>query len=518
MLKKLICVIVTGTLTACAADKTLHQKAKDQAAAYVDRYKEESASTSTVVESDRPYVKAVAVEHRPAMRGGVSLKVTSAPLQSLLQTVAEQNGYDLAFIGKVDVSKKVTVSLTNQPFERAVKDMAFAAGYVAVVDHRYRKVSIAEEATYTFRIDPQSVEQRTDEYSTTSSPGAGGGGSSSNDGSGSGGSSGGTPPLATSSQVKLGAPNTGGSEDFVGVINNMVGAVRGSNQVQYVKSTGMLTVRGNAAELRRVTDFVENFVRDSMIQVELEAAIVEVNLVDEFQYGIDWARVVPLSGVLSSGQASVSVSNRGLVSNPSVTANITTNSVTSVIRALRERTNVNIVAEPRVTSLNHREGLYLRTVQRPYLPEVQQTSVPNAGVTVSGKVAYVPDGISFSFKPAVMTNNFVRARIMPVISTAENTVNFQLGGATATAYIVPLSQSHLEVALEAGKTTIVGGLGLDRGSNLDSSVPGVGDIPLLGSLLTTKTRNGQKTQTVMLLTARIIPAPSNLNPIVAESL
>jgi hypothetical protein len=65
--------------------------------------------------------------------------------------------------------------------------------------------------------------------------------------------------------------------------------------------------------------------------------------------------------------------------------------------------------------------------------------------------------------------------------------------------------------LEVGKTSIVGGLNIDRASNHDSGVPGITDIPA-GQSCDFKTRNGQKTQTVMLLRATIIPSLIPANP------
>lgn len=521
---KLLVSAVFGTLAAGCAETSQYQKTKDQAAAYADRFKDERAGASTVKESDKPYVSAEAVEYRPPLRGGVSLNVSAMPLRLVVESALGKSGYDISYVAKVDPSRPITLTISNQEFEKATKAVAFAAGYIAVFDHSAKRVTITDEATYTFRIDPHSVEVRKDSYTTTSNPGSGGsgsgsGGSSSGGNSSGGGSSGSSSgaSVATSTTVTLGADNTGGNEDFLTVIRNMVGgSVKGST-VSYVPLTGMLVVRGNASELQRVVDFVELHQKDARVQVELEAAIVEVTLGDEFQYGIDWSRVVPLSGALA-GRASINVGSRGLVQSPAVSASITTNSVTAVIKALRERTNVNVVAEPRVKSLNHREGYYTRATQRPYVPEISQSTVANAGTTSSGKIAYTPDGISFAFRPAVVGPTTVRARILPVITTVGAEQKFALGQSQLTAYDVSVSQSSLEVELEAGQTSIVGGLNLDRSNNLDSGIPGVSDVPLLGSLITSKSRNGQKTQTVMLLRANIMPPRGGQSSLIGESL
>lgn len=512
---KIIALAVIALCSGCA-QTTQYQKAKDQAQAYVERFNNERESMSTVTESDRPYVKAEVIEYRAPQKGGVSLNVNAVPLRVALQSALERAGYDLSFTGKVDANRPVTLSFSNRDVEKATKDLAFAAGYIAVFDRDGRRVTITDEATYTFKIDEASIEAREDKYSTTSNPGSGGG-STSGGGSGSGSNSGSEAGVATSTNIKLGAPNTGGSEDFLTVIRNMVGGTEKGPTVSYVKQTGMLVVRGNSAELRRVTDFLNLHQRDAATKVTLDAAIVEVTLNDDFKFGIDWGRVVPLSGAIS-GKAALNFSSRGMVTSPAITANITTNSLTAVIKALQERTVVNVVAQPSVTTLNHREGYYLRATQKPYVPQIDQSTVQNAGTTTTGKLAYVPDGISFAFKPSVLGPSQVRARILPVITAVGEQRVFPLGQSQLTGYEVALSQSHLEVELEAGTTTIVTGLNLDRANNLDAGVPGLSDVPLLGNLVTSKSRNGQKTQTIMLLRAQIIQPKNFQGTLVGESL
>jgi MSHA biogenesis protein MshL len=524
---KVVFSAVALFISGCAG-QSLEQKTKDQIGAYVDRFKDDHAVKSTVTETDRPYVSAEAVEYRPTLRGGVNLNLNAVPLRLALASALSHTGYEVSYVGKVEPLRPVTLSVTNQEYERAVKDLAFAAGYIAIFDHGSKRVMITDEATYTYRIDPHSIEVRKDDYTTTANPGGSsssgsgsgsGGGSSSSSSSSSGSSSSGgdSSAVATSTRVTLGPSNKGGPEEFLGTIRSMVGAGAKGQTVNYVSLTGMLIVRGNAAELRRVTDFVDLHQRDARTQVDLEAAIIEVTLTNDFQFGIDWSRVVPLSGGIG-GQAAISLTDRGLVPSPAVTANITTNSVSAVIKALQEKTNVNVVAEPHVTALNHRDGYYMNATQRPYVPEIDQTTVQNAGTTSSGKLAYIPDGLSFAFKPAVMGPNIVRARILPVNTTVGDQHQFQLGQAQLTGYDVSVSQAHLEVELEAGKTSIVGGLNLDKANNLDSGVPGLSDIPLLGSLITSKNRNGTKTQTVMLLRATIIPPHAWQSTLVGESL
>jgi hypothetical protein len=72
-------------------------------------------------------------------------------------------------------------------------------------------------------------------------------------------------------------------------------------------------------------------------------------------------------------------------------------------------------------------------MQRPYVPEITQTAVQNAGTTASGKLAYVPDGISFAFKPSVMGPKLVRARIMPLMTTVGAQRNSRWGSRNSPA-------------------------------------------------------------------------------------
>jgi hypothetical protein len=99
-----------------------------------------------VTESDTPYVRADPVEYRPALRGGVSSTSLACHCVWRWQPL-RKSGYSVSFVGRADPNRPVTLSLNNMDFENAAKEIAFTAGYVAVLDRASRQINIAEEAT-----------------------------------------------------------------------------------------------------------------------------------------------------------------------------------------------------------------------------------------------------------------------------------------------------------------------------------------------------------------------------------
>jgi uncharacterized membrane protein YgcG len=183
---KSIFAVAAATLVAGCAQDPIHKQAKDQVGAYADRFKEERAVASTVTESDTP--TCVRILSSIVRRCAVAFLSTSLACHCVWRwQPLRKSGYSVSFVGRADPNRPVTLSLNNMDFENAAKEIAFTAGYVAVLDRASRQINIAEEATYTFKLDPESLEARTDNYSTSSVPGtSGGSGSGSSSGSGSG--------------------------------------------------------------------------------------------------------------------------------------------------------------------------------------------------------------------------------------------------------------------------------------------------------------------------------------------
>lgn len=468
------------------------------------------------------YVAATPVEYAPPKKGSISMRAVDAPLAGIASAIAERGGYAVAFTQDIDMAARTSVDIVSASPEDALREAAFAAGYVAVVNEKERRVTVARRATWTFKLPPRLLQNLTLTYSVSSNPSSQGsalstgapaptpfGAASGADASGQGGGG------AVSAKFSVNATQRnpeGGFRQF------LAGVAGGDVEAQAMPETGFLSVRGTGEQLRRVDRFLREFIRDAAAQVEIEASLVEVSLTEQMQAGIDWSRIIPLGGLGQGVQASVSITNAGVVQTPAITATVTTASITSVVKALEKHAAVKVISRPRLLALNHSPAIVFDGEQIPYLGSITSTVTGTSPTTQNaGSVSFAQDGVSLSFKPNILDAGRVEVTVVPVLSSVTGFETFVLGGgARLTAPRQPVRQAHLQVVAEAGKTVIIGGTRSARSSADRSGVPGAGVSPLT-ALLSGYDGLSSTKELVMLLRATIIPAPE-YEPRVAESI
>lgn len=517
MQKTIIAAALLSTLAGCATPHLTYDgmvgTTRERTTKEVQAVVAMPQRSAAVREIDEPYVdfKRVAVEQA---RGNITLKTSSGAFGPVLSEVAKQAGYSVVFADNVDVGKKVTVQFNRAFADDVLRNTAFLAGYVAVIDRERRMVTIADTATYTFKLPAGLFSDVSATYNV------GGNSASSSSGSGSGGSGGGA-----SLQAKF---NIGGSEGASGEgTKKLIEDIAGGNAQATLTKMGFLSVRGNAQALRRVHEFLKKVSNDAMTQVDIEASIVEVSLTKEFRMGIQWSKVIAtangakgINGAAATNIAGIAqgLGNGGTTSDavnalvgasasPGIGAFRLGASTASLIQALSQFSDVKVVSQPRLSPMNNTPATFFDGTQVPYLGSVQQTAASTTGgaPTVSGTASYAIDGLSFSVIPSVVDKDRVQITLIPVLSTVGAFEKFQLGvGSALTVPHQANKQSYMRVLAESGKTLVIGGIR----SGLDTSDTTVGT--------TTGNRSSSK-EVVILLRASVVPAPV-YDPIIAESI
>ncbi|HAQ27123.1 MAG TPA: pilus (MSHA type) biogenesis protein MshL, partial [Pseudomonas sp.] len=183
-----------------------------------------------------------------------------------------------------EVTGNITFSLSNVNLEEVLAAVRDSYGY------DYRRTS------YGYQIQPNQAITRTYDLNylnvqrlgtTDTRVSSGQVTSSDNTGVGVGG----TTTSSTSSTVNASQLLTSSNVDFWAeireVIAMMIGAEEG-NQVVVNPQAGLLVVRAASADQQAVENFLRQAQRNLQRQVILETKILEVNLSDGFQAGINW--------------------------------------------------------------------------------------------------------------------------------------------------------------------------------------------------------------------------------------
>jgi MSHA biogenesis protein MshL len=308
-----------------------------------------------------------------------------------------------------------------------------------------------------------------------------------------------------------------------------------------------MAVRAMPEELRQV----EKFLKAAQIAVErqvmLEAKIVEVELRDGFQSGIDWSALKNGSGRTSAvGSIAGGTSNNALINGvltnlPGFPATVgaaladtvslpgaggglfglalATDGFQAVLGFLETRGDIQILSSPRIATMNNQKALLKVGTDEFFVTNVSGGSTGTATGTTNnnnGSTNTLPtltltpffSGIALDVTPQIDDSNNITLHVRPsVTSVIEKTKQVDLG--SIGNYKLPLASSAVNesdtmVRIQDGNIVAIGGLMQVESNRRASGLPGSTNVPFLSSLLGNKTDSGRKKELVVLIKPTII--------------
>ncbi len=347
-----------------------------------------------------------------------------------------------------------------------------------------------------------------------------------NDSDSDGGSSNSTTTLKSSSI------NTTSTADFWTSLHAILVSIIGGGDGRSVvvdRHSGLVVVRALPGELRDVEAYLNNAEDNLQRQVILEAKIIEVELNDGFQSGIDWAAIssdrsltVGNSSIIrgTGGQAQINDDGDVVIgSGPDLTntafANLfavgsSSRTFGSLITLLSNQGNVNVLSSPRISTVNNQKAVIKVGTDEFFVTEISSDSTSTAsGTTSNPELTLTPffSGIALDVTPQISEDGEVILHIHPSISEVQDQLKvITLGGET---FELPLALSTVResdsvVKALNGQVIVIGGLMKNVSSNQQGAVPGVGEVPFLGELFKQKSKQTRRSELVILLRPIIV--------------
>lgn len=162
--------------------------------------------------------------------------------------------------------------------------------------------------------------------------------------------------------------------------------------------------------------------------------------------------------------------------------------VNAQINALIQSGHAQILATPRIATLNNREATLLVGESYPIVTVNQQTGFPT--------VSNVNVGVLLRVTPTIGDGGMITAELHPEFSAVI--------GFNATFPIIANRKVDSTVRVRDGETIVLGGLFEDTSSETISKLPFLGDIPILGQFFRNKAASHQRDEVVFLITPHII--------------
>lgn len=328
-------------------------------------------------------------------------------------------------------------------------------------------------------------------------------------------------------------------------LNALIGNKKGRNVVVSPQS-GMVIVRAMPHEIRAVEKFIsrtQNFVQR---QVIIEAKILEVELNDRFQTGINWAALQTSGGdsaligqtgggsIFSGGGTTGIAGNTGIL-DPSALSQVqgTATSAfggmfslalsvgsdfTAFIELLKTQGDVQVLSSPQVSTVNNQKAVIKVGQDEFFITDVESnTSTTTATASTQSNVELTPffSGVALDVIPQINENGEIILHVHPTVSTVtEKTKNISV--ASDTALSVPLAISSIResdsiIRAKSGQVVIIGGLMQNSIEQNVSKVPLLGDIPLLGALFRHTQDVSKKSELVILLKPVVIDSDKQMS-------
>jgi type II secretory pathway component GspD/PulD (secretin) len=270
-------------------------------------------------------------------------------------------------------------------------------------------------------------------------------------------------------------------------------------------------------------------------EVLIEAKILEIQLNDEFRWGVNWDRIFQLVGY-ASGPGAIGANFLNSFAGeilPAATGSVIggaleigtlgNNDYHYLIQILETIGRTEVLSSPRIVVINNEEASILVGTNQPYA--TTGTTVSDTISQTTQQVTYVDLGIKLFVTPTINKNGYITMKIKPEVSSQTGTVEIvsEEGTTTRTTEIPVISTSEAEttVMVKDGKTIVLAGLIAKRRDESEDRIPFLADLPLIGYMFKNQSLGDnsrpERNELVIFLTPHIISGDV-MSPEVSEYL
>lgn len=229
-------------------------------------------------------------------------------------------------------------------------------------------------------------------------------------------------------------------------------------------------------------------------QVQLNVRFVEINrqvgqelgakYAANFAYGIDGRSVIIDPGDIpqaGTGEVIGRLLSNGL-------------SIDIAIKALEERGLARRLAEPNLVARSGQKASFLAGGEVP---------IPVAGDEGQVTVEYKKFGVGLDFMPTVLADGLISLEIAPEVSSVDKSASVALGnGISVPGFVVRRAQTSVD--LKNGQSFMMAGLLQTENNMIQERVPGLGKLPVLGPLFSSKAYQRRETDLVIIVTPYLV--------------
>ncbi|MBI1379888.1 MAG: hypothetical protein GC161_02225 [Planctomycetaceae bacterium] len=264
-------------------------------------------------------------------------------------------------------------------------------------------------------------------------------------------------------------------------------------------AAGLVLVHGTRSNVLEIAAYLDEVDRRQP-QILVEARILEVTLGENFGLGVTGI----VDGSIEGGTLGL-LQNLAITDDSSFALTLGTRdgSVEGTILAISKYVGTDLVSSPRVLALSGTEALIEVVREVPYVQVTTTTTGTTGGLgsQTLEEVEFKEAGVRLRVTPILEDGGYVRMRVDQEFS--EVTERFQ------DIPIIDKRTIGVDFLVRNRDTVVLGGLMQDRRTEVDSGVPGLARLPLIGRLFRSDEDERQKRELIVFLTPRVVDDPES---------
>jgi len=238
-----------------------------------------------------------------------------------------------------------------------------------------------------------------------------------------------------------------------------------------------LVIRGRGEEVKEAKRLLDSLDRVAP-QILIESKVLEVAQSDSLKLGISYG----------NGTYKFITSKTTKRTSPA-------DDLVTTLNALAADGRANVVANPRISTLDNQEALINIGSRIPYA-----VPVTSGGTTTQWTVEYIDAGVKLKITPQLGPSGEITTFIQPEVSSVSEWRTTPAGDFP----VISTRNASATVRVKDGETIVIGGLMLETERENVSRVPVLGYIPGLGLLFQNRNIEKAKSEIVFLITPHVI--------------
>ena len=474
----------------------------------------------------------------PDREGNVryNIQAVDTSMRAFFEALARNSSQNI--LVRPDLSGRISVTIRNVTLEDTLESLRDLYGYDFRRTARGYVIAPAALQSRLFHLDYLDLDRRGVSTTRVSSGQITQGNDSSTSGA-----------AQVAGAPEGGGTSTGGNTEMTGTavrsqndsdlwtaigadIHAIVGEAPGRSVV-INRQSGVIMVRAMPTELRDVQDYIQSTAVSVSRQVILEAKIIEVELSDAYQAGINWAAVLTHKGqtytigqssppggfdrdLLTSSGTPVTVApgnpitgfvNSTLGGALTVAADFA--DFNAFIQLLGTQGQTRVLSSPRVSTLHNQKAVIKAGSDEFFVTKVTSNTVVGTSTSTSRDIELTPffSGVALDVTPQIAADGSVILHVHPAVSDVnDQTKTLTIGGTTDT---LPLAFSQIResdsiVRAQSGQVIVIGGLMRETRNNQAYKTPLLGDVPGLGKLFRSERKQSKTVELVILLRPLVV--------------